>query len=134
MAKGKLENMIGGLIEEFMIRESAKAVLDNAEAKIELTVKCNGDTAKGNISYEGNGGGYLYAAYIMLAEVMKNTGIDEIDHFLKIVKGIDELMENLMMKRQRTRIRPGQKRLLTKRWQSNDVQSTALGSNGMAGS
>lgn len=90
MAKGKLENMLGGLIEEFMIRESAKAVLDNAEAKVELTVKCNGETAKGSISYEGNGGGYLYAAYILLSEVMRNTGINEIDHFLKIIKAIDD--------------------------------------------
>lgn len=91
MAKGKLENMLGGLIEEFLVRESAKAVLDNAEAKIELTVNCDGEAAKGHISYEGNDGGYLYAAYILLAEVMKNTGIDEIDHFLKIIKGIDDL-------------------------------------------
>lgn len=91
MAKGKLDEMAGGLIEEFLVRESAKAVLDNAEAKVELTVNCDGEMAKGHISYEGNGGGYLYAAYILLAEVMKNTGIDEIDHFLKIIKGIDDL-------------------------------------------
>lgn len=67
MAKGKLENMLGGLIEEFMIRESAKAVLDNAEAKIELEVNCDGEKAKGHISYSGNGGGYLYAVYVLLA-------------------------------------------------------------------
>lgn len=91
MAKGKLDEMLGGLLEEFMIRESAKAVLDAAEAKVEITVNCDGETAKGHISYEGNGGGYLYAAYVLLSEVMKNTGIDKIDHFLKIIKGIDEL-------------------------------------------
>ena len=91
MAKGKLENMLGGLREEFLVRESAKAVLDNAEAKVELTVNCDGEAAKGHISYEGNGGGYLYAAYVLLAEIMKNTGINEIDHFLRIVKGIDDL-------------------------------------------
>ena len=91
MAKGKFDEMARGLIEEFMVQESAKAVLDNAEAKVELTVNCDGETAKGRISYEGNGGGYLYAAYVLLSEVMKNTGIDEIDHFLKIVKGIDDL-------------------------------------------
>ena len=91
MAKGKLDEMLGGLLEEFMIPESAKAVLDNAEAKVELTVNCDGETAKGHISYEGNGGGYLYAAYVLLAEVMKNTGVNEIDHFLKIIKGIDDL-------------------------------------------
>lgn len=93
MAKGKLDEMAGGLIEEFMVRGLAKAVLDNAEAKIELTVKCNGETAETNISYHGNDGGYLYAAYFLLAQVMKNTGIDEIDHFLKIIKGIDDLMK-----------------------------------------
>ena len=91
MAKGKLEDMFGGIIEEFMIRESAKAVLDNAEAKVELEVNCDGEKAKGHISYSGNGGGYLYAAYVLLSEVMKNTGVDEIDHFLKIIKGIDDL-------------------------------------------
>ena len=91
MAKGKLDEMLGGLLSEFLVRESAKAVLDNAEAKVELTVNCDGETAKGHISYEGNGGGYLYAAYVLLAEIMKNTGIDEIDHFLKIIKGIDDL-------------------------------------------
>ena len=91
MAKGKFDEMARGLIEEFMVQESAKAVLDNAEAKVELTVKCNGETAECHISYEGNGGGYLYAAYVLLAEAMKNSGIDEIDHFLKIIKGIDDL-------------------------------------------
>lgn len=91
MAKGKLENMLGGLLSEFLVRESAKAVLDTAEAKVELTVNCDGEAARGRISYEGNGGGYLYAAYVLLSEVMKNTGIDEIDHFLKIIKGIDDL-------------------------------------------
>ena len=91
MAKGKLENMLGGLIDEFLVRESAKAVLDNAEAKVELEVNCDGEKAKGHISYSGNGGGYLYAAYVLLSEVMKNTGVDEIDHFLKIIKGIDDL-------------------------------------------
>jgi len=90
MAKGKLENMLGGLIEEFMVQESAKAVINNAEAKVELTVKCNGETAEWSISYEGNGGGYLYAAYVLLAEVMKNTGDDDIEHFLKIIKAIDD--------------------------------------------
>ena len=89
MAKGKLENAFE-LIEEFMIHESAKAVLDAAEAKVELTVNCDGETAKGHISYEGNGGGYLYAAYALLEEAMKNTGINEIDHFLKIIKVIDD--------------------------------------------
>lgn len=93
MAKGKLENMLGGLIEEFLVRESAKAVLDNAEAKVKLEVNCNGENAKGHISYEGNGGGYLYAAYILLVDAMKNTGIDKIDHILKIIKDIDELMK-----------------------------------------
>lgn len=91
MAKGKFDEMARGLIEEFMVQESAKAVLDNAEAKVELTVNCDGETARGSISYEGNGGGYLYAAYVLLSEVMKNTGVDEIDHFLKIIKGIDDL-------------------------------------------
>ena len=93
MAKGKLDDMLGGLIEEFMIRESANAVLVNAEAKVELTVNCDEEKAKCHISYSGNGGGYLYAAYILLAEIMKNTGINEIDHFLKIIKGIDDLMK-----------------------------------------
>ena len=93
MAKGKLENMLGGLIEEFMIRESAKAVLDAAEAKIELTVNCNEETAKGSISYEGNGGGFIYAAYVLISEAMKRSYVDDIDHFLKIIKGIDELMK-----------------------------------------
>lgn len=93
MAKGKLDEMVGGIIEEFLVRESAKAVLDNAEAKIELTVNCDGETAKGSISYEGNGGGYLYAAYVLLSETMKRSGIDEIDHFLKIIKGIDDLIK-----------------------------------------
>ena len=91
MAIGKFDEMARGLIEEFMVQESAKAVLDNAEAKVELTVNCDGETARGSISYEGNGGGYLYAAYVLLSEVMKNTGVDEIDHFLKIIKGIDDL-------------------------------------------
>ena len=91
MAKGKLDEMVGGLIEEFVVRESAKAVLDNAEAKVELTVNCDGETARGSISYEGNGGGYLYAAYVLLSELMKNSDVDEIDHFLKIIKDIDDL-------------------------------------------
>lgn len=91
MAKGKLDEMVGLIIEEYLIRQAAKAVIDTAEAKVELTVNCDGETAKGHISYEGNGGGYLYAAYVLLSEVMKNTGIDEIDHFLKIIKGIDDL-------------------------------------------
>ena len=89
MAKEKFENMFE-VIKEFVVRESAKAVLDNAKAKVELEVNCDGETAKGHISYEGNGGGYLYAAYILLEEAMKNTGIDDIDHFLKIIKAIDD--------------------------------------------
>lgn len=91
MAKGKFEEMVGGIIEEYLIREAAKAVLDTAKAKVELTVNCDGEAARGHISYEGNGGGYLYAAYVLLAEVMKNTGVDEIDRFLEIIKGIDDL-------------------------------------------
>lgn len=90
MAKGKLDEMVGGIIEEFLVQESAKAVLDNAKAKVELEVNCDGETAKCHISYEGNGGGYLYAAYVLLSEMMKNTGIDEIDHFFKIIKAIDD--------------------------------------------
>ena len=91
MAKGKLDEMVGGIIEEYLIRQAAKAVLDTAEAKVELTVNCDGKAARGSISYEGNGGGYLYAAYVLLSETMKNAGIDEIDLFLKIIKGIDDL-------------------------------------------
>ena len=90
MAKEKFENMFE-VLKEFMVQESAKAVLDNAKAKVELEVNCDGETAKGHISYDGNGGGYLYAAYVLLSEVMKNTGINDIDHFLKIIKGIDDL-------------------------------------------
>lgn len=45
MAKGNLENMLGELIGEFMVQESAKAVLDNAKAKVELEVNCDGETA-----------------------------------------------------------------------------------------
>jgi len=89
MAKEKFENMFE-VLKEFMVQESAKAVLDNAKAKVELEVNCDGDAAKGHISYEGNGGGYLYAAYILLEEIMKHTGIDEIDHFFKIIKAIDD--------------------------------------------
>ena len=89
MAKEKFENMFE-VLKEIMVQESAKAVLDNEKAKVELEVNCDGKVAKGRISYEGNGGGYLYAAYVLLSEVMKNTGINEIDHFLKIIKVIDD--------------------------------------------
>lgn len=94
MAKGKLDEMVGSIIDEYLVRKAAEAVLDTAEAKVELTVNCDGEAARGSISYEGNGGGYLYGAYILLREAMNNTSTHDIDYFLKIIKCIDDMLKD----------------------------------------
>lgn len=94
MAKGKFDEMVGELVDGFMAREAAEAVLDKAEGRAELDVNCNGETAKGHLRYEGNGGGYLYGAYILLREAKNNTSTHDIDCLLKIIKCIDDILKD----------------------------------------
>ena len=91
--KEKLVGMVEEMFEDVLAKMAAQECLDHAMVKVELDASSDGKVGNISLHYEGNSAGYLYGAYILIAEAMKESGID-MDFFLKVIKIIAEHSKN----------------------------------------
>lgn len=87
--KNGFAGMFAEMIDDALVKMTAQECLNHAKAKVELDASSDGKVGNVSLHYEGNSFGYLYGAYILIAEAMKESGID-IDFFLKVIKVIEE--------------------------------------------
>lgn len=90
---GKEKNGFAGMFEEMiddvLVKMAAQECIDHAKVKVTLDASSDGKKGSVDLHYEGNHCGYIYGAYILIEEAVKESGID-IDFFLKVIKVIEE--------------------------------------------
>lgn len=77
------------MIDDVLVKMAAQECVNHAQVKVTLDASSDGKQGSVNLNYKGNSAGYIYGAYILIEEAVKESGID-IGFFLKVIKVIEE--------------------------------------------